>query len=594
MADKKLTPDEKLKLKEDRQRQKEKERFERERKRWKRESADKRRRKAIPKLDTTALIVRIISIVVAAALVLGLGWVYASSYGIPMRYMTVLSVGSEKVSEPIWAYYFYGQYRTIAEQSMQFAQYGLSGLLGLDFSKSAFGQVKSGMGEEEDAPKQTWDEYFKQQTNENLHKMMAAYAQAKKDKFTLSENDKKKINDQMEKTRTDAQQYSMSISAFLRANYTPGLSEAKYRSLMEKELLVQNFEAKKQEELKSNYSAEKLRADYTKDPTAYDFVDFRVFGLPKETLSKEENETDDALKARQAETDAKTKAEAQNLLNASRSEQAFLDAVTKLNSGEENYDAASGTLHVRARFASLSETYSEDIAKAVFQLGQNEPALLESDSNFYVFYVLKPAYQIKSATYFMIPVEAPQDATATEEAAEQTKAKAEKLLADWKAGAATLETFKTLASENISQEMKDAYADVEPGEVPNAIPGAAGEENLDTWVFQMSRKAGDTVTLPVSQGYVVLYYVGQGSDWSWTIELTNLHVSEDYTAYLNQLTKENKLVQHGLGMKAALYSSKKMCDAMSAYLQQQIDDAKTAPTTSPLQAYGLDENGNPA
>ena len=570
--------------KQEKQQQKEQEKFERERRKWKYQNSKKKKRGK--KLDFTEIIIRAIVILVAAGLVLGVVGIYASNYSIPTRYFPAITVGSKTVNTPEWAFYFYNQYSQNAGASAQYGQQ-LAAMFGfVDISKPVFGQAKgAGMGAEaeEGAEKTTWDQYLKETTNESLHNLLAAYQQAQKDGVTISAATQKKIDDQIEELRKSAAEIGMTISAYLRVNYTPGLTEKKYREMMERDYLVQAFEEAKKDEFTAKYTDAELKKLYDNDTTLFDFVDFYAYSFAKTALTANEGETTEVLAERQKQVDAVTKAEAEALLSGVTSGEGFLAAATAAKQkeyqaeidkaaadgteiDEANYDIskynAAQTLTRYGRLSALSETYTEENAKWLLGAKQGAVKVMETDSAFIAVFVAQPAYQIPTREYYMIPVE-----TADFEDAAAAKAEADKLLNEWKSGDANLETFKALADSKISDETKDENSTVEPGRVEKAIPGY--EAAMDNWLFG-SRKAGDTTVLEMEQGSAVLYYVGENQgDYSWKVELTAQGVQSDYDAYTKQLLNDYPLTEKKLGINAALKTCERLCEMYRAYVVQQ-------------------------
>ena len=517
---------------------------------------------------------------------LGVVGIYAMNYSIPTRYFPAVTVGDKTVNEPEWAFYFYNQYSQNASMSMQYGQ--LSAMFGLvDINKPVFGQEKGaglGAAAEEGAEKVTWDQYLKDATNETLHNLLAVYQQAQKDGVKISAANQKKMDEEIETLRKSAAEIGMTISAYLRVNYTPGLTEKKYREMMERDFIKQAFEEKKKEEFTAKYTDAELKKLYDNDTSLFDFVDFYSYSFAKTTLTAEEGETTELLAERQKQADAAPKAEAEALLSGVTSSESFLAAATaakqkeyqaaidkaaadKTEIDEANYDIskydATETLTRHGRKSKIAETYTEENTKWLMGAKQGEIKVLETDNAFVAVFVAKPAYQVLTREYYMIPVENAdfEDPTAA-------KAEADRILNEWKAGDANLASFKAAADSHIDDETKDENSTVEPGRVEKAIPGY--EAVLDNWLFDGGRKAGDTAVLQMEQGSAVMYYVGENKgDYSWKAELTAQGVQSDYDTYTKQLLKDYPLTEKKLGTKAALKVCERLCEMYRAYLVQQ-------------------------
>ena len=584
--------------KQEKQRLKEQEKFERERRKWKYQSAKQGKRKKAAKVDGTAIMIRTVAIVVAAAFVLGFAWVYGSNYSIPSRFFPVLKVGSQTVNEPEWAFYFYNQYNQQANQSAQYGQLaGMFGLVSLD--SSVFGQEKgAALGQDDsedgDAETVTWDQYLHEQNNKTLHSLLASYEQALKDGQKLSEADKAEIDAHMQEMRESAKEYAMSINAYLRLNYTPGMTEKSYRAMMERDYVVMAFEKSKNDEFSKKYSKAELQKAYEENAELYDFVDYLACPFAKQTLTAEEGEDQAALDARQAKADAETRAEAEAFLAGVSSEQSFLAAATNLaraafdeaeaahdheEGGEEHpftYDADKETRNRFMRMQAIMEKFPVDeetpaadgTNTAEWLLGAKAGAMdvVETDSQFVAVYLARPAYKVPTREYYMIPVALEEH----ENDAAAAKAAAEQILESWKTGEANLTSFKALANETIDEETKSQNKDVEPGRVERAIPGYT-EAALDDWVFDPARKAGDAAVVDVPQGSAVMFFVRENKDeYSWLVELTQQNAQRDYEAYTDELLKEYTLSEKKLGAWFALRTSKRLCDNLMVYINNAV------------------------
>ena len=91
---------------------------------------------------------------------------------------------------------------------------------------------------------------------------------------------------------------------------------------------------------------------------------------------------------------------------------------------------------------------------------------------------------------------------------EACKVEAQKLLDQWKAGEATQESFAALANlyseDGGSNTNGGLYTDVAPGDML---------ETFDAWIFDESRKPGDTGLVRTVHGYHIMYFVDREEAW---------------------------------------------------------------------------------
>ena len=560
MADKNLSKQEKQRLKEA-------EKFERERKQWK-QQASRQRVKKSGKKNRGPMLFKALAVILAAAVVLGLGSIYAGSYGVPGRFMPALTVGGQNIDAPVWAFNFYFAYR-------QMHQYGA--LLGLNTSVSVFGQSRSdGEG--------NWEDYFRKQTNASLQNEFALYSEAKKAGFQLDDEAQKSLEDMMAELKAQANSAAMSVNAYLHHSYTAGLTESKYRKLEERLLTVQGFSAQKQEEFRANHPDEELQAEYDKDPGAYNQVDYRVYAFAKDKLTANEGENTEALAARQAQADADTKKKAEAFLGAQPTQESFIAAAKAANDAQQagaepanDYDADTATLNLGKKKAEIVTAYgSDDFAAWFFDAARKagDSTTWETDSSFYAAYLVRPAYAQTTVDIYAIDVPFGEDTHAEDEehsddeATPQEKAKeqADALLAKWQENGGTKAAFAKLAAEQ-PNPIRTA-ADAVPGLLEKAVPSDMPE--LAGWVFDPARKAGDAVVLGTSTGYAVVYLSSQNTDdFAWKKEIADTFAQADYEAYVKGLKEQYPLGYHGIGMRYALKDAQKMCDTYMQYAINQ-------------------------
>ena len=574
MADKELEKYEK-------KRQKEHDKFEAERKKWKQQETKKRVQKS-SKYNTT-LLFKIAAVAVSLAIVLGIVGIYASSYAIPARFYRALTVEKMKVYEPEWVFHFYTEYMNVANTAAQYAQYGLSSLVGLDLAVSPFGQESPyPAGDDENGPKLTWDAFLHQRTNLALQTGRAVYAEALKAGVTLSEEAQKEIDEGMEKLREDARQYGVSVSAMLRMNYTPGITERFYRGMFERDAVVAAFREQKQEEMRGKYTDDMLKKEYDEDPSAYDLVDLRIQPFSKEKLALGEGESVDAFDARQEAANAEKKKEAEAFLAAAGTEDAFIAAAKALadKAWEEQQAAAEDpegdtppaydeaqTLALHLKKEDVGSRYqSEPMAGWAFDTARKagDRDVIETESAFYAVYIARAPYAPVTVDFYTLHVPVATDEYAGPEEAEQAKEiareRAEEILAGWKKDGGTKEAFVERIRAYAREEEDPQAEDPDLGLNKAAKPGEMVDP-IDHWIFAKGRKAGDCEIIDNEDGFTLVYLASQNEDdFVWKSEIADRHVTEDYEAYLQALLLQYKVEENPLGIDASLKAAQRLCD----------------------------------
>jgi len=565
MADKGLSKQEKERLKE-------KQKFERERQQWKKQEARQRTKKTKKKERGPALF-KLVAILAAAALVLGVVSIYAGSYNIPGRYFPALTVGTQNIPVPVWALNFSNLYRS-------YYQYGM--YLGLDTNSSLFGQrAQDG---------RTWEETFRDQVHQSLQNELALYTEAKKAGLQLSETDRANLDEAMKEIEQIAVMSAMSVGAYLRNQYTPGITKKVFRELEERKLVVNAFVEQKQEEFRALHPMEELQAKYDEDPAAYNQVDYRLYRFAVEPVEAVEGDTEEAVLARQEEASQAALAKAQDFLREGGTDAGFAAAAQALYDAEHqhgedeeldhahDYDAEAATLMLRKRRAEIAGTHDdEEFAAWFFDAARKagDTTAREIGSDVYAALLLRAPYAQTTVDFYTINVDIPEHSHAPGEEhsddeptpQEQAKEAADGLLAKWQENGGTREAFAELADEQLSLfEAQAGFSGLSEG----VAPGDTNVLELDTWLFDAARKAGDAAVIEASDSYKVVYLVQENADvLAWHSEISDEFVEADYIEYVEGLHEEYPLGYHGIGMRFALATAKAMCDEFMEYMKQQ-------------------------
>lgn len=145
-----------------------------------------------------------------------------------------------------------------------------------------------------------------------------------------------------------------------------------------------------------------------------------------------------------------------------------------------------------------------------------------------VYMMIKPMYldesDTKDVAHILIKA-AEKTATAEQKAA--AKEKADKVLAEYKAGELTLEAFETLA-ETYNEDSGCVYEGVTKGQMVKPF---------EDWTFDAARKVGDTGVVETEFGYHVMYFVGEGGK-AYYAKALDAYVAEEYEDRVDALVEE--------------------------------------------------------
>ncbi|MBQ7380951.1 MAG: peptidylprolyl isomerase, partial [Clostridia bacterium] len=145
-----------------------------------------------------------------------------------------------------------------------------------------------------------------------------------------------------------------------------------------------------------------------------------------------------------------------------------------------------------------------------------------------VYMMIKPMYldesDTKDVAHILIKAD---EKTATAEQKAAAKEKADKVLAEYKAGELTLEAFEKLA-ETYNEDSGCVYEGVTKGQMVKPF---------EDWTFDAARKVGDTGVVETEFGYHVMYFVGEGGK-AYYAKALDAYIAEEYEDRVDALVEE--------------------------------------------------------
>lgn len=500
-------------------------------------AAKKSASKSEKSLRIQKLVQKIVAVTLAAAILVGIGWTVLSFNGVMERTATAATVGNEKVSVRDINYYYMLMYNYSKNMSAQYQQqYGYDPT---GFNASVAPDKQEYPQKNEEGETITWSDYLRDAAVDRAQQYIIVYTEAVKAGYSMTDEEKAAIDDQVEQIRTSAAKSNMSINAFLRETYGRGISERFLRKQLEKETLVQRFSEDKFNEIKESYTPEAVKKIYEEDKDSYDVVSVRSFSFAREKLKAEDKETADALAERQKAADAAVKAKADAMLAGVTDEATFVSLAkeNKVVAEGADYDADAETALFFKNKAGLESTISKDAATWLFEDARKvgDKKVFETDNAYFVVYL--KTTQFPTATvdvkHILLSFKAdPSDSTpATDAEKSAAKKKADDVYAEWLEGEKTSDRFSELAKEYSmdtgSKENGGLYEGVYTGQM------VAPFEN---WCFDTSRKAGDTGIVETTYGYHVMYFIKNNkTDFSYIDTITESKANEDNEKFLQDL-----------------------------------------------------------
>jgi len=364
-------------------------------------------------------------------------------------------------------------------------------MFGLDIS-TIEGQVYDG--------EMLFTDYFDQLATQQIVRTKALRDAAKKEgyEYDTTAEYEETINNVKEMAKEQGKGYE----DYLKLIYGGEATEKALEPVIKENIYALSYEAKLQKDKRPTDDA--VKAYYEENKDQYDSVDYHVLNisadLPATTTDEAGNEveyqpTEEELKA--AMEEAKKKAEEKR--------------ATVATEGEEHINVSMQNSYFHE---SLHAFLYEDGRKA------GDTSVMENTPyNGYLVASFEKRYL---------------DETPTESARViiTSSTDAQTILDEWKAGAATEESFI-----EILEKYDEAGSIINDGLYGGIAKGAVNDE-LYAWLSAPERKAGDTVAMNIEgEANYVMYYVGK-TDPRWMSMIRNTLLTQTMDEYLNALMKD--------------------------------------------------------
>lgn len=428
--------------------------------------------------------------------------------GVFQRNAAAATIDGEKITPAQVAYYYYQN--PIISTAQNYAMYGLPDFP-YDPSISPKEQVITeesiiNLGIPEEWTNKTYHEYFTDFALNSLREEVILLKAAKQAGYTLSEDAEASIEEQLASLDATREQYlvnygaDLTRNAYLQMVYGDTMTQKAFVKCLENSLLASEVYDNHFEEI-ADYTEEELDAYYQANEASFETVSYywRQFSA---TVDADEGETVDeeaVLAAAKADADAAL---------------AEIQANPDLVKDSEDYTLTNGVLSNPDAF------YYDWLADDARQVGDSAVLDTGSGSGYYVM-VFNGRYRDETPTvnvrHILVaatneddPATADVDEsteTPTDEAFAAAEKKAQDLLAQWKSGEATEESFAALVADNSA----DAGSSSNGGLYENVYEGRM-ISTFNDWIFDEARQAGDTGlvknTESSTQGWHIIYFVG--------------------------------------------------------------------------------------
>ena len=241
----------------------------------------KNKKKGMPSWAMT-----LITLVLAAALLLSVAGIMLSANGVFTRMTTVVSSENYKINSNMMAYYYNTQYQNFVSNYSSYISSGYFSInTGQDLADQPFGGAADStqtyydelfLGEFEG----TWHDYFMNAAVESA-KGILMYCEASRDLgVTLTDEDYATIDENIASYETTADLYGYpSLNSFFAASFGRGVSEGDVRDCMEYSLLASKTMEKLSEQIEASVTKDDVNTKYDANKLDYNVIDYTYYSF---------------------------------------------------------------------------------------------------------------------------------------------------------------------------------------------------------------------------------------------------------------------------------------------------------------------------
>ncbi len=469
--------------------------------------------------------------------------------GIMEKSTVAAVIGDEKLNTVELSYYYVDAIN--AQYNEWYEMYGdsttgIMQMMGFDMTQPLDTQYY------EPTEEYTWADYFVDAAIEKAKYDLALTAEAEKNGFTLPEEDKTTVDNQLSTDNFYAQIYGFSsLDQYLQNSYCYGASEKTYRAYRERSALAKAYAEHYSEEL--TYSDDQIRAKDSEDLNAHNSYTFDSYYIGYTQFREGGTVGEDGLTTYTEEENNQAREYAKNVAETLKATitdtESFNKAIADVLE-EEEPDTCE--VNEKVIYTDINEKYAEWLADESRKDGDVEifantiGGSTEGEEVTNGYYVVlfhsstDNTEHMSNVRHLLVAFEETEEGEdgPTDEQKATAKTKAEELLISWKEGGATEESFIELVHDNTDDE-----ASAETGGLyENIYSGSNYVPNFLSWSIDESRQAGDTDIVETEHGYHIMYYVGRSElnyrDHMITEELRANDVAQWQTGLLEAVTAE--------------------------------------------------------
>ena len=493
------------------------------------------------KIYTTAF-VAVIAILLVVAIVVGVTQMISNS-GIREKNTVALTVGEHEISNAELNYYFIDSVNNFNSQYGSYAA-----MFGMDVTKALDEQFF-----DEEAGK-TWADYFMESAKDSILSVYALNDAAAAAGHTLTEEEQGIIDSNIATMQMYGMMYGFEDGdSYLKAMYGRGASEESYRKYMEMAALADSYYAAYGQSL--TYTDADYRAAEADNYSAYSSYTYNYYYLAANKFLVGGTTAEDGTVTYSDEENAAAVEAAEVAANSLVGEEitsveALDEAIAALSINAET--TAASILCENYGYSSIAQVMADWVTDDARKAGDmtviantttDEEGNVTATNGYYVVLFQSGndnTFALKNVRHILAKFEGGSTDESTGATVytlaekEAAKAAAEELLASWKAGEATEDSFAALANEKSDDgdgTTGGLYENVYPGQMVTAF---------NDWCFDAARTVGETGIVETEYGYHVMYFVGDSEltyrDYQIKNELLSADLSDWYTGLREAMT----------------------------------------------------------
>lgn len=381
----------------------------------------------------------------------------------------------------------------------------------------------------------TWYEYFMDTTITQTKQMLQFLEAAKKDGFKLPDSAKKTLNTTLDGIKNTAKALSLSNDEYVAKTYGVGLNYEDVKTCLTWSTTATAYHDVYTKSL--DYSEDDYGKYYAEHRDEIDHVDYISYTYN----ATYEDGADDAAKDA-AKKEAKSNADKLAALKDVDSFKKAMRAVFK----EANPDITEEKLTENVNNYMTTDKSKSDITSSSVasdaaawlvssERTAGETYVSDGDDYYTVYMIVKPAYRAEYSTKNVRHILFTADTYGSDSKA---YSEAKQVLYQWKKDGKKVDDFVSLAAQYSedpgSSSTGGLYENVKKGQMVEAF---------ENWIYDESRKSGDSAIVHSDSGYHMMYFVGNGMiEWQAEADSELRSAAED--SYADKLAEEYKVTEY--------------------------------------------------